>query len=101
LFFDEDQNILFNVKWFPNPETVFNSFDSELWFYKKGESYHLNLTGIANITIADKVLVKFSITHIECLGTLPEEDTSLHSRFMSFIKNILNFENAAKNFRLS
>jgi hypothetical protein len=98
---DESYNIWFNITRFPLTHKLYETCDAELSFHKKGESYHLNISGFATITDAATMLIKFDITNIECLGEIGwNEDDGLQAKFLSFFKSIISPYTYARNFRL-
>ncbi len=97
---DDSYNIWFNVIRPPLTYKLYNICNAELSFYKKGETYHLKITGFATVADAETMLIKFNIDNIECMGELQKEETDLQGRFLAFFRNIINPDYYSRNFRL-
>ena len=82
-----DNRLEFTLSHFPVIENFWNIFAGELYFYKKGISYSMNVHGTAWFTNTDDLTVQFRILYIETAGTLEIKPYSFQDSIMGFFSN--------------
>lgn len=82
-----DSKLEFTLTNLPLFEHNWNVFGAELFFYKKGLSFNLNVHGTAWFVNQDELTVQFKILLIETFGTPEVKPYSLHDSVMDFLSN--------------
>jgi hypothetical protein len=79
--------IEFSLKHIPVLEQPWNVFAGELYFYKKGLSFNMNLHGTAWLVNKDELTVQFKTLYIESNGAIEEKPYSLQETLVDFFSN--------------
>ena len=81
-------NILeFSLSHFPVLENMWNVFAGELYFYKKGISFNMNIHGTAWFTNSDDLTVQFKVLYVESAGFPEVKEYSLQDTLAGFFSN--------------
>jgi hypothetical protein len=81
-------NILeFSLSHFPVLENMWNVFAGELYFYKKGISFNMNIHGTAWFTNSDDLTVQFKVLYVESAGFPEVREYSLQDTLAGFFSN--------------
>ncbi|HEY2727419.1 MAG TPA: hypothetical protein VGI61_09625 [Parafilimonas sp.] len=79
--------IEFTLKHIPVLEQTWNVFAGELYFYKKGLSFNMNIHGTAWLVNKDELTVQFKALYIETSGQPEEKPYSLQETLSDFFSN--------------
>ena len=82
-----DNLLEFSLSHFPVLENIWNVFGSELYFYKKGISFNMNLHGTAWFVNGDELKVQFKVLYIESAGLPEVKDYSFQDTLSDFFSN--------------
>jgi hypothetical protein len=82
------ENIIeFSLKHIPVLEQPWNVFAGELYFYKKGLSFNMNIHGTAWLVNKDELTVQFKALYIENFGQPEVKPYSLQETLYDFFNN--------------
>ena len=82
------ENIIeFTLKHIPVLEQPWNVFAGELYFYKKGLSFNMNIHGTAWLANKDELTVQFKALYIESSGEPEVKPYSLQETLVDFFSN--------------
>ena len=82
-----DNKLEFALSHFPVLENSWNVFAGELYFYKKGLSFNMNVHGTAWFTSKDDLTVQFKVLHVESSGQPEVKPYSLQDTIVDFFSN--------------
>ena len=82
-----DNRLEFTLSHFPVLENSWNIFAGELYFYKKGLAFNMNLHGTAWFTNKDDLTVQFKVLHVESSGESELRHYSLQDTLVDFFSN--------------
>src|SRR5438477_7638137 len=82
-----DNRLEFTLSHFPVLENSWNIFAGELYFYKKGLAFNMNLHGTAWFTNKDDLTVQFKVLHVESSGEPELRHYSLQDTLVDFFSN--------------
>jgi hypothetical protein len=84
-----NNNLLeFSVSHFPVLENSWNVFGAELYFYKKGVPFSMNLHGTAWFNNnSNEFTVQFKVLYVESTGTPDAKEYSLQETITEFFNN--------------
>lgn len=82
------ENIIeFSLRHIPVLEQPWNVFAGELYFYKKGLSFNMNIHGTAWLVNKDELTVQFKALYIENFGQPEVKPYSLQETLYDFFNN--------------
>jgi len=79
-----DNRIQFSLSHFPVLEDMWNVFAAELYFYKKGISFNMNIHGTAWFTNDTDFSVQFKVLYVESAGYLELKENSFQETLAGF-----------------
>ena len=82
-----DKRLEFSLSHFPVLENMWNVFPAELYFYKKGISFNMNIHGTAWFKNDDDLTVQFKVLYVESAGFLEVKQYSLQDTLVDFFSN--------------
>ena len=82
-----DKRLEFSLYHFPVLENMWNVFPAELYFYKKGISFNMNIHGTAWFKNDDDLTVQFKVLYVESAGFLEVKQYSLQDTLVDFFSN--------------
>lgn len=87
-----NNNLLeFPVSHFPVLENTWNVFGAELYFYKKGVPFSMNIHGTAWFNNSNEFTVQFKVLYIESAGMPDVKEYSLQETLTEFFSNTGTF----------
>ncbi|SFP82241.1 hypothetical protein [Parafilimonas terrae] len=81
----------FSVSHFPVLENIWNVFGAELYFYKKGVPFSMNIHGTAWFNNNNEFTVQFKVLYIESAGMPDVKEYSLQETLTEFFSNTGTF----------
>ena len=81
----------FSVSHFPVLENIWNVFGAELYFYKKGVPFSMNIHGTAWFNNNNEFTVQFKVLYIESAGMPDVTEYSLQETLTEFFSNTGTF----------
>ena len=82
-----DKRLEFSLSHFPVLENMWNVFPAELYFYKKGISFNMNIHGTDWFKNDDDLTVQFKVLYVESAGFLEVKQYSLQDTLVDFFSN--------------
>jgi hypothetical protein len=82
-----DNRLEFSLSHFPVIENFWNVFACELYFYKKGIFYSMNVHGTAWFKNTDDLTVQFKVLYIETAGSPEIKPYSFQDSIVEFFSN--------------
>jgi len=82
-----DKRLEFSLSHFPVLENKWNVFAAELYFYKKGVSFNMNIHGTAWFKNDYDLSVQFKVLYVESAGMLEIKQYSLQDTLVDFFSN--------------
>ena len=82
-----DKRLEFSLSHFPVLENKWNVFAAELYFYKKGVSFNMNIHGTALFKNDYDLSVQFKVLYVESAGMLEIKQYSLQDTLVDFFSN--------------
>ncbi len=82
-----DNRLQFSLSHFPVLENMWNVFAGELYFYKKGVSFNMNIHGTAWFVSDDDLTVQFKVLYVESAGLYEVKEYSLQNTLADFFSN--------------
>lgn len=82
-----DNLLEFSLSHFPVLENIWNVFGAELYFYKKGISFNMNLHGTGWFISGDELKVQFKVLYVESAGLPEVKEYSLQDTLSDFFSN--------------
>src|SRR6476620_10158081 len=82
-----DKRLEFSLSHFPVLENKWNVFATELYFYKKGVSFNMNIHGTAWFKNDYDLSVQFKVLYVESAGMLEIKQYSLQDTLVDFFSN--------------
>jgi len=86
-----DKRLEFSLSHFPVLENMWNVFAGELYFYKKGIPFNMNIHGTAWFKNADDLTVQFKVLYVESAGVFELKQPSLQGTLVDFFSNTSSF----------
>lgn len=83
----QDNILEFSLTHFPVLEQTWNIFAGELYFYKKGLSFNMNVHGTAWFVNKDDLKVQFRVLHVEHFGQPEAKAYSFQETLSGFFSN--------------
>lgn len=77
----------FSLSHFPVLENTWNVFGAELYFYRKGITFNLNIHGTAWFTNSDELTVQFKALYVESAGLQDVKEYSIQETLSGFLSN--------------
>ena len=82
-----DNLLEFSLSHFPVLENPWNVFGAELYFYRKGITFNMNIHGTAWFVNNDELKVQFKILYVESAGLQEVKEYSLQETLSEFFSN--------------
>ncbi len=82
-----DKRLQFSLSHFPVLENRWNVFAGELYFYKKGIPFNMNIHGTAWFVSDDDLTVQFKVLYVESAGLFEVKEYSLQNSLVDFLSN--------------
>ncbi|MFT4152305.1 hypothetical protein [Parafilimonas sp.] len=77
----------FSLSHFPVLENQWNVFGAELYFYRKGIPFNMNVHGTAWFNNVDELTVQFKVLYVETAGMPEEKEYSLQETLAEFFSH--------------
>jgi len=82
-----DNRLEFTLSHFPVLENTWNIFAGELYFYKKGLAFNMNVHGTAWFISKDDLTVQFKVLYVESSGEPEIKHYSIQDTIADFFSN--------------
>lgn len=82
-----DNRLEFTLPHYPVLENMWNVFAGELYFYKKGIPFNMNIHGIAWFVKDDELTIQFKVLYVESAGFPEIKQYSLQDTLSDFFSN--------------